>query len=230
MTSTPRVLLIEDGDTERALVTERLLKAGYAVSSAKNGAEGLRRLYELRPDLVLLDVVMPEMDGWKTLDLIRAVSDVPVIMVTARDTHLERVRGLKGGADDYIGKPFDAGELTARVEAVLRRTTEKTSVKEVWDDGVVRIDFSSSAVTVRGQEVFLTPLEFRLLAVLTEHPGQVLSRNQLLELVWGGSAGRNVEAVKLYVGYLRKKVELDPAEPQLIETIRGFGYRYVQAI
>jgi two-component system KDP operon response regulator KdpE len=228
MTSDRRVLLIDDGEMERAFVADRLVKAGYTVSTARDGAEGMRSLYELRPDLVLLDIVMPQMDGWKTLELIRAVSDVPVIMLTARDSHLERVRGLKSGADDYIGKPFDPAELTARVDAVLRRAAEKPGVKEIWDDGVVRIDYGSSSVTVRGKHVPLTPLEFRLLAVLTENAGQVLSRSQLLELVWGGTAGRSVDAVKLYVGYVRRKIETDTAQPALIETVRGFGYRYIK--
>ncbi len=222
-----RVLLIEDSEVERAVTTDRLERAGYVVSTAADGAEGLRRLYDVRPDIVLLDVVMPGPDGWKTLDSIRQVTDVPVLMLTSLDSHIERVRGLKAGADDYIAKPYDAAELLARIEAVLRRTSASAAtVKELWDDGVVRIDYGSGEVVVQGRSVTLTPLELRLLATLTEHAGQVLSRDQLLELVWGDADVRSGDEVKLYVGYLRRKIELDPARPELIETVRGFGYRY----
>lgn len=220
------VLVIDDSETVRATVSDRLERGGYSVASAQNGREGLRRLYEIKPDVVLLDVVMPELDGWKTLELIRDVSDVPVIMLTSRDTELERVRGLRGGADDYMGKPFSPAELSARIEAVLRRSGEKVDAKEVYDDGTVCIDFAARAVTVRGESVSLTPLEFRLLSVLTEHAGQVLSRQQLIDLVWGRSYESSGDPVKIYIGYLRKKIEEDPGSPTLVETVRGFGYRY----
>jgi DNA-binding response OmpR family regulator len=221
-----RVLVVEDSEAERALAADRLEKAGYVVSTAADGAEGMRRLYELRPDLVLLDIVMPGADGWRILESIRQLTDVPVIMVTGLNSEIERIRGLRGGADDYIGKPYSAAELLARIEAVLRRTASKSQLKEVWEDDVVRIDFTASEVTVRGETVALTPLEFRLLSTLADHSGQVLSRDQLLELVWGDTAHRTGDEVKLYVGYLRRKVERDPAKPELIETVRGFGYRY----
>jgi DNA-binding response OmpR family regulator len=223
---TKRVLVIEDSEVERLFITDRLERAGYLVASCASGDIGLRRLYEFRPDLILLDVVMEGMDGWKALELIRQVTDVPVIMLTGLNSEIERVRGLRGGADDYIGKPFGPAELLARVEAVLRRTTQPTSVKEVWDDGSVRIDFAAGDVHVRGEQVALTPLEFRLLAALTQHSGQILARGQLLELVWGDSSMRSGDEVKLYIGYLRRKIEQDPASPELIETVRGFGYRY----
>lgn len=220
------VLLIDDSETARAALSDRLEKSGYAVAVAADGREGLRRLYEVHPDVVLLDVVMPGIDGWKTLELIRDVSEVPVIMLTSRDTELERVRGLRGGADDYVGKPFSPSELTARIEAVLRRASEKQPAKERFDDGVVSIDFAARDVTVRGESVALTPLEFRLLAVLTEHAGQVLSRPQLIDLVWGQNYSSSGDPVKIYIGYLRRKIEREPAKPELVETVRGFGYRY----
>jgi DNA-binding response OmpR family regulator len=220
------VLVIDDSETVRATVSDRLERGGYSVASAVNGREGLRRLYEIKPDVVLLDVVMPELDGWKTLELIRDVSDVPVIMLTSRDTELERVRGLRGGADDYVGKPFSPAELSARIEAVLRRSGEKVEAKEVYDDGTVCIDFAARSVSVRGEGVSLTPLEFRLLSVLTEHAGQVLSRQQLIDLVWGRAYESSGDPVKIYIGYLRKKIEADPKDPELVETVRGFGYRY----
>jgi DNA-binding response OmpR family regulator len=220
------VLLIDDSQTMRAMLTARLQRSGYLVETAGDGREGMRRLYETRPDVVLLDIVMPDLDGWKTLELIRDVSDVPVIMLTSRDSEVDRVRGLRGGADDYVGKPFSASELTARIEAILRRSGEPQRVKERFDDGVVSIDYEAREVTVRGESVSLTPLEFRLLATLVEHAGQVLSRSQLVDLVWGPTYASSGDPVKIYIGYVRKKIEEDPPNPQLVETVRGFGYRY----
>jgi len=147
-------------------------------------------------------------------------------MLTSRDSEVERVRGLRGGADDYVAKPFSSAELLARVEAVLRRTSAAPAVRDVYEDAEVSIDFGASEVRVRGELVPLTPLEFRLLGTLTAHPGQVLSREQLLEHVWGDAYARGGDEVKLYVRYLRLKVERDPQNPTLIETVRGFGYRY----
>jgi len=215
------ILVIDDSATERAAVEKRLTSAGYTVVTAVDGREGLRRLYETHPDLVLLDIVMPELDGWHTLELIRQVSEVPVIMVTGLNTEVERIRGLRAGADDYVGKPFSAGELVARVEAVLRRAGGQGDVREVYDDGLVAIDYAASEVRVRGETVALTPLEYRLLAAFVQHPGQVLSRRQLMELVWGDAYGAG-DQVKIYVGFLRRKL----GAPELIETARGFGYRY----
>ena len=221
-----RILVIDDSATERALLRSRLEQSGFVVSEAADGRSGLRALYELKPDLLLLDVVMPGIDGWKTLELIRTVSNVPVIMLTALDSEIERVRGLRGGADDYVGKPFGAAELAARIDAVLRRAGEVKDAHELYDDGIVHIDFDAHEVRVRDEHVALTPLEFRLLAALTENRGLVLSRDKLLELVWGTTFAGTGDQVKLYVRYLRQKIEADPTEPQLIETVRGFGYRY----
>jgi DNA-binding response OmpR family regulator len=221
-----QILLIDDSDTECAFITDRLQRSGYRVTSAPDGKAGLRALYERRPDLVLLDVVMPGIDGWKTLELIRDVSAVPVIMLTASDSEIERIRGLRGGADDYVGKPFGPGELAARIDAVLRRSREEPELREIYEDGRIHIDFGAHEVRVRGDQVTLTPLEFRLLVALTENAGIVLSRDRLLELVWGMERETAGEQVKLYVGYLRKKIEADPAKPELIETVRGYGYRY----
>jgi DNA-binding response OmpR family regulator len=227
MEPTPKtVLLIDDSQTVRAALTDRLKKSGYLVETAADGREGMRRLYETRPDVILLDVVMPDLDGWKTLELIRDVSNVPVIMLTTEDSELHRVRGLRGGADDYVGKPFSASELTARIEALLRRSGEPEPVKERFDDGTVSIDYEAREVVVRGEKVALTPLEFRLLAALAEHAGQVLSRTQLVDLVWGQNYSSSGDPVKIYIGYLRKKIEEDPSNPELVETVRGFGYRY----
>jgi DNA-binding response OmpR family regulator len=224
---TASILVVDDSATERAVIESKLEHAGYRVFSADSCATALRTLYDVRPDLVVLDVVMPEVDGWKTLERIRQASDVPVIMLTAQTGDIERVRGLRSGADDYLCKPFNPAELTARIEAVLRRTGSDSTVREKYDDGAIGIDVARAEVTVHGEPVRLTPLEFRLLQALTEHAGNVLSNDQLLALAWGDNVTAAHDRVKLYIGYLRKKIELDPAEPRLIENVRGYGYRYV---
>jgi DNA-binding response OmpR family regulator len=225
--STSRILVVDDDPDIRSLVVELLLRAGHEIEEAPDGRSGLRALHASPPDLVLLDVSMPDMDGWQTLERIRDLSDVPVIMLTARGDELERVRGLRAGADDYVTKPFGRQELVARVQALLRRSGARTrDPAESYADALVTIDFGQRSVTYSGRDVALTPLEFKLLSTLVRHPRQVLSRNQLLELVWGDSYGVSGDQVKLYVGYLRRK--LDPEAPANvpIETVRGFGYRY----
>jgi DNA-binding response OmpR family regulator len=218
-----RVLIVDDEAEVRELVRRLLERAGYAVLEAADGRTGLRSLFAERPDGVILDVTMPGLDGWQTLERIRDVSDVPVLMLTAHGGELDRVRGLKGGADDYVAKPFGRHELVARVEALLRRSRDAAGAPETYDDGVLRIDHEAREVTVSGEHAPLTPLEFRLLSVLVDHRSQVLSRQQLLELVWGGTRGVLEDQVRLYVSYVRKK--LGPAGAA-VETVRGFGYRY----
>jgi DNA-binding response OmpR family regulator len=221
-----RILVIDDDDDTRGLVAELLGRAGHAVEQASNGRAGLRALHEAPPDLVVLDVTMPELDGWQTLERIRDLSDVPVLMLTGHGAELERVRGLQAGADDYLVKPFGRQELVARVQALLRRTGSREANQDRYEDGRLTIDFAQRAVTFDDTEVSLTPLEFKLLSVLVRHPRQVLSRDQLLELVWGDAYGVSRDQVKLYVGYLRKKLSPDDVEQVPIETVRGFGYRY----
>ena len=223
----PRVLVIDDDDDIRRLVAELLERAGLDVDQAPDGRAGLRAFHQQPADLVILDVSMPELDGWQTLERIRDLSDVPVMMLTARGAELERVRGLQAGADDYMVKPFGRQELVARAQALLRRARSSGEDRaETYVDDRVTIDFAQRAVTYAGRDVSLTPLEFKLLSVFVRHPRQVLSRDQLLELVWGDAYGVSGDQVKLYVGYLRRK--LDPEQPDVvpIETVRGFGYRY----
>ena len=224
--SRTRILVVDDDPIARELLRGMLERAGHEVREAADGRAGLRDLYAATPDLVILDVEMPELDGWATLERIRDLSDVPVLMLTARETELERVRGLQGGADDYVVKPFGHQELVARVQALLRRSGGRAEEQQTYADALVKIDHAQRAVSYSDRDVQLTPLEFKLLAAFVRHPNQVLSREQLLELVWGDSLGVSPEQVKLYVGYLRRK--LDPATPQStpIETVRGFGYRY----
>jgi DNA-binding response OmpR family regulator len=223
-----RVLVVDDDADIRNLVAELLRRAGHEVTEAENGRGGLRAFHASPPDLVVLDVSMPELDGWQVLERIRDLSDVPVLMLTARGDELERVRGLQAGADDYVVKPFGRQELLARVQAILRRSAARPVERaDVYADDMLEIDFGRRAVTYAQREVALTPLEFKLLSAFVRHPRQVLSRDQLLDLVWGDTYGVSGDQVKLYVGYLRRK--LDPANPESapIETVRGFGYRYV---
>ena len=222
-----RVLVIDDDADIRALVAELLGRAGLSVEQAEDGRSGLRALHKSPPDLVVLDVSMPDLDGWQTLERIRDLSEVPVLMLTARGDELERVRGLQAGADDYVVKPFGRQELVARVQALLRRAgRDAAQQQERYVDDRLTIDFAQRAVTFNGEAIALTPLEFKLLGALVRHPRQVLSRDQLLELVWGNTYGVSGDQVKLYVGYLRRKLApKDPAGAP-IETVRGFGYRY----
>ena len=176
---------------------------------------------------MILDVAMPELDGYQTLERIRDLSDAPVLMLTARTQELEKVRGLTAGADDYVAKPFGRQELLARVQALLRRTGGKTEVVETYGDDFVRDRLRPAPRRAcAGAPVQLTPLEFKLLAAFVHNPGQVLSRDQLLELVWGDPYGVSGDQVKLYVGYLRRKLDPDAPADVPIETVRGFGYRY----
>jgi DNA-binding response OmpR family regulator len=222
----PRILVIDDDADIRLLLRELLERAGYLVDEADDGKSGLRQLFENAPALVILDVTMPDMDGYQTLERIRDLSEVPVLMLTARSQELEKVRGLSAGADDYVAKPFGRQELLARVQALLRRTGGKSEVVEAYADDFLQIDYAQRAVTVQGREVQLTPLEFKLLSAFVQNPNQVLSRDQLLDLVWGDPYGVSGDQVKLYVGYLRRKLVPDAPDEAPVETVRGFGYRY----
>jgi DNA-binding response OmpR family regulator len=222
-----RPILIADDDADvRHLIAGLLERAGFRALQAANGRDALRLLYAHRPAAVVLDVTMPALDGWQVLERIREVSDVPVLMLTAKGEELERVRGLRAGADDYVPKPFGRLELLARIEALLRRASERVEMPESYSDDLLEVDFEQRRVLVRGEPAPLTPLEFRLLGAFLHHPGQVLSRDQLLELAWGDPSTRSADEVKLYVGYLRRKLDAAAGAGSAIETVRGFGYRY----
>ena len=221
-----RILVIDDDVDIRALLRELLERAGYSVDEAADGKTGLRQLFSNAPSLVILDVTMPELDGYQTLERIRDLSDVPVLMLTARTQELEKVRGLSAGADDYVAKPFGRQELLARVQALLRRTGGKTELVEAYSDDFAYVDYAQRQVKVQGRDVHLTPLEFKLLSAFVQNPNLVLSRDRLLELVWGDPYGVSSDQVKLYVGYLRRKLLPDDPGSAPIETVRGFGYRY----
>jgi DNA-binding response OmpR family regulator len=221
-----RVLVVDDDDDIRLLLHELLSGAGYLVETAQDGRAALRVFHENPIDVVVLDLSMPELDGFETLERLRDVSDVPVILLTARSSEIDKVRGFRAGADDYVVKPFGRQELLARIGALLRRAPEPTHL-EHYDDGAISIDYARRLVMSRGLPVSLTPLEFRLLDAFARHPGQVLSADQLIEHCWGHEAGVSRDQVKLYVSYVRKKLGHDAGGWQPIETVRGFGYRYV---
>ena len=223
-------LVVDDHPDLRALLRILLERAGHRVVEAANGREAVRALFQERPDVVVLDVDMPVMDGWSTLERIREASEVPVLMLTGQAGELDKVRGLRAGADDYVTKPFGRQELLARVEVLLRRSgaTAGKTVADVEDDGTIRIEHARRAVSIQGFDVSLTPLEYRLLTTFVRHPGQVLSREQLQDLVWGDTDLGSADGVKLYVSYLRRKLAA-VAGIAPIETVRGFGYCYSPA-
>jgi DNA-binding response OmpR family regulator len=219
--------VIED-EPDIALGIRTLLeRSGFTVTAAANGRVGLRAFHSQRPDIVVLDVGLPEMDGWMVLERIREMSEVPVLMLTAHGQEADKVRGLRGGADDYLTKPFGNGEFVARVQALLRRSASADKdVAEVFDDGTVRVNFAAHEVAVAGVPVELTATEYRLLAVLVRHRGQVLSPAKLLELVWSDPLGIGPDRVKYSVMRLRRKLGDAAGAESLIEAVRGFGYRY----
>jgi DNA-binding response OmpR family regulator len=219
------VLVIEDELDIRELVRVILERAGMDVIEATTGSDGLRAFYERKPHLVILDIGLPDFDGWHVLERIRELSDVCVLMLTARATEMEKVRGLRGGADDYLTKPFGRQELVARIEALLRRGGGQRLEAERHDDGLIEIDFDQRHATALKKELGLTPTEFKLLGAFVRHPNQVLTHDQLLEMVWGDAVVGSPNQVKLYVGYLRRKLR-KAAGVNPIETLRGFGYRY----
>jgi DNA-binding response OmpR family regulator len=220
-----RILVIEDDAAASSLVGEMLRRADMDVILAGDGREGLRRFYDRNPDLVIIDIRIPELDGWQVLERVRELSDVPVLILTVSDAELDKVRALRQGADDYLTKPFGRAELIARIEALLRRSGRREAPSDVLADELVEIDLPRRRVAVLGNEVSLTPTEFKLLVTLARHSGQVLSREQLVAAVWGRDGARSTEQVKLYVSYVRRKLRaaagVDP-----IQTVRGFGYRY----
>jgi DNA-binding response OmpR family regulator len=222
-----RVLVIDD-DPDIALGIRTMLeRSGFTVTAAASGRGGLRAFHSQRPDIVVLDVGLPEMDGWTVLDRIREMSEVPVLMLTAHGQEADKVRGLRAGADDYLTKPFGTGEFVARVQALLRRSAGgRKQVTEVFDDGTVRVNFAAHEVAVAGAPVELTATEYRLLAVLVRHRGQVLSPATLLELVWSDPLGIGPDRVKYSVMRLRRKLGGAAGAESLIEAVRGFGYRY----
>ncbi len=221
-----RILIIDDDVTLLKVLEITLEKEGYTVSTATQGEEGLRLAYTEDPDLVVLDVMMPALDGWEVCRRLRQMSHVPIIMLTARSSETDIIKGLGLGADDYLPKPFGVRELKARVESLLRRTemaSEQLPTK-VYDDGTIKVDFRRQQVYLRGAPVNLSPREFALLACLARSPGQVVSRRELLISIWGQRYVQENSYLSLYIRYLRQKLEDDPSKPRHILTRWGVGY------
>jgi two-component system KDP operon response regulator KdpE len=231
VTETPRrrVLVVDDEPRMVRFIRLNLEQDGFEVVEARNGMEALGQLRNLMPDLVLLDVMLPDIDGFETLRMIREFSQVPILMVTAKGEEDDRVRGLERGADDYITKPFSPRELSSRIRAVLRRNEmpRNTLHAPVTVDDRLTIDFDRREVRVEGKPVILRPTEYRLLYHLVQNAGRVITHDQLLAKVWGYEYREETHYLRLYVNYLRQKLEKDPSDPQYILTERGVGYRFV---
>jgi len=230
---TKTILVVDDDSSMLRLISQVLTKKGYQVLESTNGQDALRLLYQNKPDLVLLDVVMPTMDGWQTCTRIRDISaTIPIIMLTGqRKTEEDVVRGLDYGADDYLIKPVGNRELVARVQAMLRRaelsSTEEDRGKDAtFGDGYLTVDIVQRKVTVEGKRVKLTPIEFRLLALLLRNTGRILTHQQLLEKVWGWEYIDDLDYVRIYILHLRKKIEREPSLPKYIITEPGVGYYF----
>jgi two-component system KDP operon response regulator KdpE len=225
-----KILIIEDDVTIATLTRLQLEVKNCLVQIASNGAEGLRQAYSWQPDLVLLDVMMPDMDGWTVCQRLRELSDVPIIFVTAIGQERSIVRGLQLGADDYVVKPFSTKELYARIVAVLRRHRAVTNSipPPRYTNGWLTVDTDLHEVTIDNKPIDLSPIEFRLLTTLVYNEGKVLSHEYLLEQVWGAAYKQERHYLKLYVWYLRQKIEPDVNRPQYILTERGIGYRFAR--
>jgi len=224
----PKVLLIDDDRSLLTLLSQYLTNAGYQVSQAENGLEGLRLLYSQQPDVVVLDVMMPRLDGWATLARIRELSDLPVLFLTARGEEPDKLRGFRLGADDYVTKPFSFAELEARLQAILSRAG-RYPVEErpdVLRYGDLEVNLKAHLAMRGEQTIDLSPTEFRLLACLMERTGEVVPVEELVVRVWGPEYAADVGYIRRYVWHLRQKLEPDPAHPQYIFNERGVGYRF----
>jgi two-component system KDP operon response regulator KdpE len=223
------ILVVDDEERMARFIRLNLEQDGFQVIEAHRGMQAIEAVRVDMPDVVVLDVMMPDLDGFEVLKIIRETSSVPVIMLTAKGEEEDRVRGLELGADDYVTKPFSPRELVSRVRAVIRRSDSAgLTTREVIDvDGRLRIDFSRREVWVDGELIKLRPTEYRLLYHLVQNAGWVMTYDQLLTKVWGYEYRDEPHYVRLYINYLRQKLEKDPADPQYILTERGVGYRFV---
>ncbi len=224
-----RILVVDDEQHMIDLIRMNLELEGFQVLEASNGIDALDQVRKHIPDLIILDIMMPQLDGFEVLKMLREFSSVPVIMLTAKGEEEDKVRGLELGADDYVTKPFGARELVSRVKAVLRRTESLTEPSEsiIKVDDRLSVDFNKREVIVEGKHIKLRPTEYRLLYHLMQNAGWTVPHEQLLAKVWGYEYREETHYVRLYVNYLREKIEEDPANPKYILTERGIGYRFV---
>jgi two-component system, OmpR family, response regulator len=223
-----RILLVDDERSVQTLLSYPLRKDGYQVTSAEDGREALQRFAEGRFDLVILDLMLPKLDGVEVCRQLRSRSQVPIIMLTAKGDEMDKVTGLEMGADDYITKPFSMREFRSRVKAALRRSRMVGEVpeNETIESGELKIDFGRRMVTLGKEEVRVTYVEFEIIGALARSPGRVLSREALLEHVWGDSEYRDPRTVDVHIRHLREKLERDPKDPEYLFTVRGVGYRF----
>ena len=224
-----RILLVDDEQSVQKLLSYPLRKEGYEVVPAMDGQEALERCRGQSFDLIVLDVMLPKIDGFDVCRQIRAQSSVPIIMLTAKAEEFDKVLGLELGADDYITKPFSMREFRSRVKAVLRRSDllrEEQRDEEPIEADELRIDFAKRTVEIRGEPVRLTYVEFEILSILARNPGRVFSRTMLLDRLWGDSAFRDPRTIDVHIRHLREKVEVDPKEPEYLFTVRGVGYHF----
>ena len=231
MPDSATILLVDDEESVQKLLTYPLERDGYRVVQARDGDEALARFDAEKVDLVVLDVMLPKLDGLEVCKRLRARSTVPIVMLTARDDEFDKVVGLELGADDYITKPFSIREFRSRIRALLRRAStprHEPAEEEVIEIDGLRIDPVRRSVEVGGTSVQLTYVEFELLRTLAQRPGRVLSPQALLEALWGGSDYREPRTIDVHVRHLREKLERDPREPQFILTVRGVGYRFAE--
>jgi DNA-binding response OmpR family regulator len=227
-----KVLVVDDDPALLPLIEYTFAREGYKVFTASDGQEALKRFFDHKPDLVILDIMMPRMDGWETCRRIREVSEVPIVMLTARGQDEDIVRGLEYGADDYLTKPFSIKVLLAHARAVLRRAALPAVEYDepiTYADDYLVIDLKDRRITVEGEPVKLTPTEYRLLAYLVQNAGQVLTFRQILQNVWGWEYQDDLDYVRVYIWHLRQKLEQDPKNPQYIWTEIGVGYRFEKA-
>lgn len=223
------ILVVDDEESIRNIVESYLKAEQFTVYTATDGVNGLASFRRYKPDFLILDIMLPGMDGLEVLQHVRRESDAYVILLTAKSEELDRVIGLTVGADDYLTKPFSPRELVARVKTILRRDrSHKTNSApvEIYTFEHIILDTTRHIVTRDGQEIDLTPLEFDVLRVLVQHAGRVLNREQLLELVWGQNFYGEVRVVDVHIGHIRQKIEDDPSNPQFLVTVRGVGYRF----
>lgn len=223
-----RVLIIDDDPGLLTLLRLGLERDGFEVLTAQNGREGLRMVYDSHPDLIMLDILMPEMDGWEVCQRLRYICDTPILILTAVDERDGVIRGLSMGADDYVLKPCTFEELKARIRALLRRSAQSSNHtrQTVYDDGNLRIDFSEGTVMKKGEPVTLTPTESRLLLYLASRQGRVIPHQELLTHVWGPAYSDAVSYLSVYIRYLRQKIEDNPAQPSYIRTRWRVGYYF----
>jgi DNA-binding response OmpR family regulator len=228
---TARILLVDDEESIQTLLSYPLSKDGYEVVQAVDGREALDRFDDEPFDLVVLDVMLPRIDGFEVCRRLRSRSAVPIIMLTAKSEEIDKVVGLELGADDYITKPFSIREFSSRVKAALRRAELSRTAQETGEEaplivGALRIDFLKRIVRVRGDEAPLTFVEFEILATLARSPGRVFTRDMLLSGIWGDSSFRDQRTIDVHIRHLREKIEADPKDPEYLFTVRGVGYRF----